>query len=128
MKTDPTFTRIAAANPCSPPAAEFDETLFQRIVALARERRRGPRRRVVVAVVCAAALLLPGCSPKAPPPIVPVEGVVLLGGQALPHAQVSFVPMVADLGFEYVAVGTTDEKGRFQLTCKGQAGACAGAP
>jgi hypothetical protein len=28
-------------------------------------------------------------------------------------------------GPEYVAVGVTDEKGHFQLTCKGQPGACA---
>jgi hypothetical protein len=58
MKTDSTLTRIAAANPYSTPAAEPDETLFQRIVALPRERRRGPRRRVVVAVVFAAAAVL----------------------------------------------------------------------
>jgi hypothetical protein len=58
MKTDPTFARIAAANPYSPRATEFDQTLFQRIVALPRERRRGPRRRVVVAVVFAAAAVL----------------------------------------------------------------------
>jgi hypothetical protein len=75
-------------------------------------------------LLAATLLLFSGCQ-KAPPAIVPVEGVVLLGGQPLPHAQVSFVPMVSNLGFEYVAVGTTDENGRFQLTCKGKPGACA---
>ena len=58
MKTDPTFTRIAAANPYSAPAPAFDDALFDRIVALPRERHRGPRRRVVVAVVFAAAAVL----------------------------------------------------------------------
>jgi hypothetical protein len=76
-------------------------------------------------VACAAALWLCGCS-KGPPPIVPVEGVVLLNNQPLPHAEVSFVPMVADLGFEYVATGVTDESGRFRLTCNGRSGACSG--
>jgi len=74
-------------------------------------------------VVFAAALVLSGCS-KSPPPIVPVEGVVLLNGQPLPNAQIKFVPTM-DLGYEYVASGTTDEYGRFTLTCNGQPGACA---
>lgn len=74
--------------------------------------------------LCAAALFLSGCS-QAPPPIVPAEGVVLLNGQPLASAQVEFVPMHPNLGMEYVAIGTTDDKGRFQLTCKGKPGACA---
>jgi hypothetical protein len=76
------------------------------------------------AVLCAAALILPGCS-QSPPPIVPAEGVVLLNGQPLASAQVEFVPMHPGLGMEYIATATTDEKGRFQLTCKGSLGACA---
>jgi hypothetical protein len=54
-----------------------------------------------------------------------VEGVVLLDGKPLPNAEVQFYPKVSDLGFEYVATGTTDEKGHFKLTCNGQDGACA---
>jgi hypothetical protein len=73
---------------------------------------------------CAAAFLLCGC-PNSPPAIVPVEGVVLLNGQPLPAARVQFVPMAQGLGAEYIADGTTDEQGRFRLTCKGQPGACA---
>ena len=71
-----------------------------------------------------AALLLPGCS-KAPPPIVPVEGVVLVNNEPLANVQVQFTPMAANLGYESIATGTTDDQGRFQLTCKGQPGACA---
>jgi hypothetical protein len=72
----------------------------------------------------AAALALPGCS-KSPPAIVSAGGVVLLNGQPLPNAQVQFVPMIQGYGAEYIAVGITDEKGRFTLTCNGQPGACA---
>jgi hypothetical protein len=33
--------------------------------------------------------------------------------------------MERGLGAEFIAVGTTDEQGRFTLLCNGQAGACA---
>ena len=72
----------------------------------------------------AAVLFLTGCN--SPPPIVPAEGVVTLNDQPLANAQVQFIPMAQGLGAEYIATGTTDEKGRFTLTCKGgQPGACA---
>jgi hypothetical protein len=71
-----------------------------------------------------AALTLCGCS-KGPPPIVPVEGVVLLDNQPLPHARVRFAPNLQGPGGDYLAEGITDENGRFELTCKGQSGACA---
>ena len=78
-----------------------------------------------MAILVAVALALAGCA-KAPPEVVPVEGVVLLNGQPLPQAEVQFVPMAPGLGAEYVAVGTTDEQGRFALACNGRPGACAG--
>jgi hypothetical protein len=77
------------------------------------------------AAVYAAALAFTGCSKPPPPPVVPAEGVVLLNGQPLANAEVQFIPMAPGLGMEYIAVGTTDEQGRFKLTCKGQPGACA---
>ena len=77
------------------------------------------------AAACAAALFLSGCS-KAPPPVVPAATVVRLNGQPLPHALVELIPTTAGFGFDSVATGTTDEKGRCQLTCRGQPGACAG--
>jgi hypothetical protein len=72
----------------------------------------------------AVAFAATGCV-SSPPPIVPVEGVVMLNNQPLPHAQIQFIPMAQGLGAEYIATGTTDENGRFTLTCKGQPGACA---
>jgi hypothetical protein len=73
----------------------------------------------------ALAVALAGCS--APPPaVVPAAGIVLLNGEPLPNARVEFVPMTPGLGAEYIATGTTNETGRFTLTCKGQPGACSG--
>ena len=75
--------------------------------------------------VCAIAAALPvGCG-KAPPQIVKAEGVIRLGGRPLNKARVVFIPQGA-AGREYVASGLTDEAGRYQLTCHGQPGACAG--
>jgi hypothetical protein len=76
-------------------------------------------------VLVALALAPAGCA-KAPPEVVPVEGVVYLNGQPLPHAEVQFVPTAPGLGAEFVSVGVTDERGRFALACGGRAGACAG--
>src|SRR5262245_15272729 len=73
---------------------------------------------------CAAALLLAGCQKK-PPQIVPVSGVVLLNGQPLPKALVTFTPMIQGFGAEYIASGVTDEKGHFTAVCPGKDGAAA---
>jgi hypothetical protein len=82
-------------------------------------------RSACVAVAGAALLtLLAGCGKAPPPPIVEAEGVVRLDGKPLNKAEIRFIPLI-DYGPEYVAVGVTDEAGRFQLTCKGQPGACA---
>jgi hypothetical protein len=71
-----------------------------------------------------ATTLATGCA-QSRPAIVPVEGVLLLDGQPVPHAEIQFVPMERGLGAEYIAAGTTDAEGRFTLLCNGQAGACA---
>jgi hypothetical protein len=70
------------------------------------------------------AILLAGCGKTPPPAIVAAEGVIRLDGKPLNKAEVRFIPLIG-YGPEYVAVGVTDETGRFQLTCKGQPGACA---
>jgi len=74
------------------------------------------------AILVAAAIT--GCS-SSPPPIVPAEGTVLLDGEPLPGVVVQFVPTIQGPGADFIATGTTDEKGHFQLTCNGQPGACA---
>jgi hypothetical protein len=76
-------------------------------------------------MVSLLALSYCGCAPEGPPPIVPVEGVLLLDDEPLPHARVRFAPNLHGPGGDYLAEGITDENGRFQLTCKGQTGACA---
>jgi hypothetical protein len=67
---------------------------------------------------------LGGCG-KALPPLVEAGGVVRLHGKPLRKVQVRFIPLI-DYGPEYIATGVTDDAGRFQLTCKGRPGACAG--
>ena len=79
--------------------------------------------RAAVAAAGLAALLAAGCG-KTPPPIVPAQGVITLDGRPLNKVEVRFVP-VEGYGGEYIAVGVTDEAGRFQLTCNGKPGACA---
>jgi hypothetical protein len=74
-----------------------------------------------------ATALAGGCGGGKPeaPPLDEVEGTVLLNGKPLNKAAVRFQP-TTDYGPEYLAVGVTDDKGRFKLTCKGQPGACSG--
>ena len=81
------------------------------------------RRLFPIAVLAVVALAIAGCS-KSPPPIVPVEGRVTLNGKPLPNAEVRFYPMIA-FGGEYIAIGETDDDGRFKLACPAGAGACA---
>jgi hypothetical protein len=50
--------------------------------------------------------------------------VVLLDGKPVPKAQVRFIPSL-EIGPEYIAVGVTDDAGKFELECNGQSGACA---
>jgi hypothetical protein len=65
-----------------------------------------------------------GCAGEPPPAIVPAKGVVLLNKAPLAKAQIRFIPKVG-FGPEYIAVGVTDDQGRYELTCQGQPGACA---
>lgn len=76
------------------------------------------------AALAVAALTFCGCS-KGPPPIVPVQGVILLNDQPLPHARIRFAPNLQGPGGDYLAEGVSDDDGRFELTCKGKPGACA---
>jgi hypothetical protein len=76
------------------------------------------------AFVVVSALLLASCKAP-PPPIVEAGGVVRLENRPLKRAEVRFLPAI-QYGPEYIAVGITDDDGRFTLTCKGQPGACLG--
>jgi hypothetical protein len=62
------------------------------------------------AAVAVVVLAGPGCSGG----LVKVNGVVLLDGQPLEGAVVTFVPVEADKGRS--ATGTTDKEGNFQLS------------
>jgi hypothetical protein len=76
------------------------------------------------AVLGVAIMTAGGCS-QSPPPIVPVEGRVMLNGKPLAKAEVRFNPALDYVDGSYTASGETDEEGRFKLTCRGQEGACA---
>jgi hypothetical protein len=60
--------------------------------------------------------VLVGCSPS-PPTIVPANGVVLLDGQPLANAEVTFMPQLESYGAQYNSSGVTDAQGRFELRC-----------
>ncbi len=77
-----------------------------------------------VPIILAFALLCVGCG-KSAPPLLEVEGRVILDGKPLSNVEVRFIPALAQ-GSEFMAKGITDKDGKFQLTCKGKAGACVG--
>jgi hypothetical protein len=85
---------------------------------VARARRPAGLGAIVVMLAVAAW----GCS-RAGPPVVYVEGVVLLDGKPVEGATVGFSP--GDRGLP--AVGCTDEEGRFELTSTGGGRPAAGA-
>jgi hypothetical protein len=80
-------------------------------------------RATVLAVVLIA--LASGCG-KARPALLPVEGIIRLEGRPLRKVVVRFIP-TSDASPARIAVGVTDESGRYTLTCNGKPGACAGA-
>ncbi len=85
------------------------------------------RRLLLTILPLAAAVTLTGCAPKRPP-VVEAGGVVLLNDKPLPFAYVEFVPVLEHFGAEMSSTATTDEDGRFALTCtwKNQSGAAVG--
>ena len=75
-------------------------------------------RRILVAVLVGLGGLvsLDGCGRRLPP-VVPVQGTVLVNGKPLPKASVTFVPQLDRFGAESNSSAVTDENGRFTLTC-----------
>lgn len=90
----------------------------------------GRRRRFLRGAFPAALLGLlaacPGCERPQPPPIVESQGAVTLGDSPLPGVRLKFIPMFPGFGAELIAVGVSDDQGRFSLTCSGSSGACVG--
>jgi hypothetical protein len=74
-------------------------------------------RLVMASAVAFAAVGLVGCG-KRLPPIVSVEGTVVLDGKPLPRAAVEFMPVLDDFGAETVSAAITDDKGHFVLICR----------
>jgi hypothetical protein len=78
-----------------------------------------PRRAAAAGAALVLLAGLAGCAKK-PPAVVEVTGVVLLGGQPLPKANVQFVPQLEEFGAEFNSSAVTDEQGRFTLTLMNQ--------
>lgn len=87
-------------------------------------------RRFLSAVLFLLVVLLPlsRCGGRKPPTVVPVQGTVLLNGNPLPKASVTFVPQLEHFGAEFNSTAVTDENGSFTLTwaADGQTGAVVG--
>ena len=80
-----------------------------------------------LAVLIPVLLASAGCGGQASlPKLTPVEGVVTLGGQPLPHALITFNPTQSGLPANSAGAAVTDEKGRFTLTTAGKPGAVPG--
>lgn len=73
--------------------------------------------RIGLALGLTAVALAAGCA-KRLPPVVPVEGTVLVDGKPLPKAVVTFMPLLDEFGAESNSTAVTDENGRFVLTCR----------
>lgn len=70
-------------------------------------------------------ILIGGCSGGGDlPPLHPATGTVLYNGEAVEGAAVVFRTKVDDKN--YVATGTTDAQGKFELSTSGEPGAVAG--
>lgn len=75
--------------------------------------------RLILAVLFTLVGLVPlsGCGGRQPPPVVPVQGTVLLNNKPLPKASVTFMPQLERFGAELNSTGLTDENGQFNLIC-----------
>ena len=72
-------------------------------------------------------LVLAGCGGGSKiPELTEVEGVVLLDGEPLPHAKISFNPTGSGLPTNSFGTAITDEAGKFKLATSGKAGAFPG--
>lgn len=79
----------------------------------------------VAAVLLLGVVMATGCG-RARPPLVKAAGVVTLDGKPLPRCTVILYPTFKGFGGDLIAVGTSDDDGRFALECGVGPGACAG--
>jgi len=82
-------------------------------------------RRRSFTLVCLIPVVLAGCRQSPPPAVVPVEGVVVMGGAPVPNIRILFSPQIKN-GRDFLATAMTDDQGHFTLSCHGQSGASAG--
>jgi hypothetical protein len=84
-------------------------------------------RLIVTLLALPLILSLAGCGsePKLPE-LTEVEGQVLINGQPLPSAKVTFNPTMNGLPANSSGMGITDEMGKFKLSTAGQLGAVPG--
>jgi hypothetical protein len=76
-------------------------------------------------LLLAALAMATGCSSR--PAVGEVEGVVKIGGKPQPRLRIQFMPDPLKGTSGPISTGTTDENGRFKLTCAdGRAGAIVG--
>jgi hypothetical protein len=61
-----------------------------------------------------------------PPALTEAKVTVLLAGQPLPNALVTFTPAASHYGADAIASGVTDAQGVAQLVCGTKPGACIG--
>jgi hypothetical protein len=74
---------------------------------------------------CVLFALVSGCGKRPAASVVPVTGIIRLEGKPLKKVLVRFIHASAQ-GRGSIAMGVTDETGRYTLTYKGQPGACVG--
>lgn len=71
-----------------------------------------------------AVALFAGCG-GGPTVVSEVSGVITINGKPYPNVKVSFYPQDENLDASFVATGTTDGTGAFQLTMSGERIGCA---
>ncbi len=70
-------------------------------------------------------VMLAGCG-SSKPELTEVNGVVLLGGNPLPNAEITLIPVAGAEPDKASLIAVTDDHGKFQITTNGKPGAAPG--
>jgi len=81
---------------------------------------------LVISVAISGCDLSTPSTPRISGPLVPVKGTVMLDGEPLPNADVSFIPDGKSDKSVIAATAKTDSSGKYQLRTDGKLGAPAG--